>query len=168
MEIERKFLVSKVPDLGGHEAVSIEQGYLTLADAGAEVRLRRKGDELLLTVKGGKGRERAEVELNVTEEQFDELWGLTEDKRLVKTRVTAPLGDFEVELDLFGGVLEGLIVAEIEFPDEASADSFEPPAWFGREVTGEDAYLNESLATKDGVSGACASSCLVSPLRGCS
>jgi CYTH domain-containing protein len=29
-----------------------------------------------------------------------------------------------------------------------SADSFQSPAWFGREVTGDQAYLNESLATK--------------------
>ena len=116
------------------------------ADAGAEVRLRRNGDELLLTVKGGKGRERAEVELDLTAEQFAELWSLTEGKRLVKTRATAPLGSLELELDLFGGDLDGLVLAEVEFPDEASADSFEPPGWFGREVTGEDAYLNESLA----------------------
>jgi adenylate cyclase len=148
VEIERKFLVGEVPDLEGHKDVRIEQGYLTLADAGAEVRLRRKGDEFLLTVKGGKGRERVEVELELTAEQFAELWGLTEDKRLVKTRVTAPLGSLEVEVDLFGGDLDGLILAEVEFPDGGSADSFEPPAWFGREVTGEDAYLNESLATE--------------------
>lgn len=153
MEIERKFLVDEVPDLEGRERVRIEQGYLTLADAGAEVRLRRKGDELLLTVKGGKGRERAEVEVNLTQEQFAELWELTEDMRLVKTRVTVRLGDLEVELDLFGGALDGLIVAEVEFPDEASADSFEPPDWFGREVTGDDAYLNESLATRGAPSG---------------
>jgi adenylate cyclase len=148
VEIERKFLVSDLPDLGGREGVRIEQGYLTLADAGAEVRLRRKGDELLLTVKGGKGRERAEVELDLTEEQFAELWDLTEGKRLEKTRVIAPLGSLEVEIDRFGGVLEGLVLAEIEFPDEESADGFEPPAWLGREVTGEEDYLNESLATR--------------------
>ena len=148
VEIERKFLIGDVPDLGGHERTRIEQGYLTLADAGAEVRLRRKGEELLLTIKGGKGRARAEVELDLTPGQFAELWALTEGRRLVKTRVTAPLGSLELELDLFGGDLDGLVLAEVEFPDEASADSFEPPAWFGREVTGKEAYLNESLATR--------------------
>jgi adenylate cyclase len=148
MEIERKFLVSDLPDLEGREDAQIEQGYLTLADAGAEVRLRRKGDEFLLTVKGGKGRERAEVELEITEAQFGELWELTEGKRLAKTRVKAPLGSLQVEVDVFGGDLEGLIVAEVEFPDEVTADSFEPPDWFDREVTGEDAYLNESLAAR--------------------
>jgi adenylate cyclase len=148
MEIERKFLVSDLPDLEGREEVAMEQGYLTLADAGAEVRLRRSGEELLLTVKGGKGRERAEVELGLTEEQFGELWELTEGKRLVKTRLSAPLGTLEVEVDVFGGELDGLVIAEVEFPDESTADSFKPPDWFGREVTGEDAYLNESLATR--------------------
>jgi CYTH domain-containing protein len=148
VEIERKFLIRELPDLEGLEHTRIEQGYLTLADAGAEVRLRRKGDEFLLTVKGGKGRERAEFEVGLTAEQFAELWPLTEGKRLVKTRVTAPLGILELELDLFGGDLDGLALAEVEFPDEARADSFEPPEWFGREVTGDDGYLNESLATE--------------------
>jgi CYTH domain-containing protein len=148
VEIERKFLIAEIPDLEGLTRTRIEQGYLTLADAGAEVRVRRKGSELLLTVKGGTGRERAEVELRLTAEEFAELWNLTEGKRLVKTRATAPLGSLRVELDRFGGDLDGLAVAEVEFPDEAAADSFEPPDWFGREVTGDRAYLNESLATK--------------------
>jgi adenylate cyclase len=66
----------------------------------------------------------------------------------VKTRMTAPLGSLELEVDLFGGDLDGLVLLEIEFSDETEAESFDPPAWFGREVTGDEAYLNESLATK--------------------
>ena len=33
------------------------------------------------------------------------------------------------------GALTGLSVAEVEFATEDAADAFEPPAWFGREVT---------------------------------
>jgi CYTH domain-containing protein len=60
MEIERKFLVARRPDLEGAKRAEIEQGYLALGDGegDAEVRLRRKNDELYLTVKAGSGRTR--------------------------------------------------------------------------------------------------------------
>ena len=44
--------------------------------------------------------------------------------------------------------LEGLVVAEVEFPSEDEAGDFEPPAWIGEEVTGDERYLNETLATR--------------------
>ena len=66
MEIERKFLVAERPPLEGAKAVRIEQGYLALDQrSGVEVRLRRKGDERLLTIKGGAGRSRTEVEISL-------------------------------------------------------------------------------------------------------
>jgi adenylate cyclase len=38
-------------------------------------------------------------------------------------------------------------VAEVEFPDETTAAGFEPPAWFGRELTDDWRYANRSLAS---------------------
>ena len=59
-----------------------------------------------------------------------------------------PHGELEIELDMFRGPLEGLRIAEVEFADEDSADAFEPPPWFGEEVTGDRRFLNETLATE--------------------
>ena len=150
MEIERKFLVAERPDLTEGRRVDLEQGYLALADdrGGAEVRLRRKDAERLLTVKVGSGRTRTEEEIALEPEGFERLWPLTEGKRVSKTRHVIPHGELEIELDVYAGELEGLLVAEVEFPDETSADAFEPPDWFGEEVTGNHDYLNETLATK--------------------
>jgi adenylate cyclase len=149
MEIERKFLVDEPPNLSGCESKSIEQGYLTLADAGAEVRLRRTDrDALVLTVKGGTGRSRVEEELDLDASAFDSLWPLTEGRRIRKARYVLPRDELEIELDVFEGELEGLVVAEVEFDSDDAADSFDPPEWFGDEVTGDDRYLNETLATK--------------------
>ena len=149
MEIERKFLVTEPPDLDGYPWVPIEQGYLALADAGggAEVRLRRRGDELWLTVKGGSGKVRTEEEIELDPERFDALWPLTDGRRVAKTRHLVPLGGLTAEVDRYEGPLEGLLTAEVEFAGEEEADRFEPPAWFGRELTGEAAYSNERLAT---------------------
>jgi adenylate cyclase len=150
MEIERKFLIGDPPDLGDDEGDPIEQGYLALVDddGGAEVRLRRKSDRHLLTVKAGRGRSRAEEEIELDSDAFERLWPLTEGRRVTKTRYRLPYGDRQVELDLYSGDLAGLAVAEVEFPDDAAADAFEPPSWFGDEVTGDQQYLNETLATR--------------------
>lgn len=150
MEIERKFLVAERPDLSVSSGEPIEQGYLALADddGGAEVRLRRKPGHHLLTVKAGSGRSRAEEEFELDEDRFERLWALTDGRRLTKTRHTLPHDELELELDLYSGDLDGLAIVEVEFPDDAAADAFVPPSWFGDEVTGEHKYLNETLATR--------------------
>ncbi len=148
MEIERKFLVTEAPSLEGREAHRLEQGYLTLIDAGAEVRLRRSDSERVLTVKGGTGRTRIEEEVELDQGRFDSLWPLTEGRRLTKVRFLIPHGELTIELDVYEGELGGLKVAEVEFPSEKAADAFRSPEWFGQEVTGDDRYLNERLATE--------------------
>jgi CYTH domain-containing protein len=147
MEVERKFLVPDPPDLDGTEWDEIEQGYLTLG-ADGEVRLRRKADHRLLTAKRGSGLSREEAEVELDREDFDELWPLTEGRRLRKRRHLIPHGERELELDVYEGDLEGLVVAEIEFASEEDARAFEPPGWIGEEVTGDERYLNETLATR--------------------
>jgi CYTH domain-containing protein len=146
MEVERKFLVSELPDLGGMDPDEIEQGYLAIGSEG-EVRVRRKGDRLLLTAKRGSGLSRQEAEVEIDRERFDELWSLTDGRRLTKRRHVVPYGAHRIELDVYGGELEGLIVAEIEFVSEEEAKAFDPPSWLGEEVTGDHRYLNETLAT---------------------
>ena len=77
-----------------------------------------------------------------------ELWPLTEGRRLHKRRHVIPHGDLQIEVDVYEGDLEGLVVAEIEFASEEEARGFEPPDWIGEEVTGDVRYLNETLATR--------------------
>jgi adenylate cyclase len=49
-------------------------------------------------------------------------------------------------VDVFEGRLAGLVLAEIEFPSQAESRRFQPPAWLGEEVTGDDRYSNRRLA----------------------
>jgi CYTH domain-containing protein len=147
MEVERKFLVPEPPDLEGTDSEEIEQGYLAIGSEG-EVRLRRKGDRRLLTAKQGGGLSREEAEVDIDPEAFEKLWPLTEGRRLHKRRHRMPHGDRMVEVDLYDGDLDGLVVAEIEFPSEEEARAFEPPEWLGEDVTGDHRYLNETLATE--------------------
>ncbi|HYI20768.1 MAG TPA: CYTH domain-containing protein [Solirubrobacteraceae bacterium] len=149
-EIERKFLVRELPPgLGEHRAEPIAQGYLATAPDGVEVRIRRRGDATLLTVKSGPAMVRVEEEIAIEADRFDALWPLTAGRRLDKVRHYVPLEDgLVVELDVYGGALDGLMTAEIEFPAEAAALAFSPPPWLGEEVTGDPAYANQNLAVR--------------------
>lgn len=150
-EIERKFVLETMPpEAAAAPATRIEQGYLAVDD-GAEVRLRRAGGERLLTVKHGHGESREEVEIRLYGEQFEALWPLTAGRRLCKTRHRVALGaGLMVEVDRYESELEGLVVAEVEFPSEQACRAFQPPSWLGREVTGEAAYANQALALNGG------------------
>ena len=147
-EIERKFLVRKLPDdLASRPSTEISQGYLVSTDDGLQVRLRKKNDQHSLTYKRGIGNVREEREVTLTPEQFSTLWPATEGKRLVKTRYEIPFGDRVVEIDIYGGRHKGLTVAEVEFDDEEEAKNFQPPEWLGDDVTGDPRYSNQLLAS---------------------
>ena len=149
MEIERKFLVTTLPDdLGGWDARRLEQGYLAITDD-VEVRVRRRaGDEgATLTIKSAPGLSRVEQELTIGAARFAALWPLTEGRRVVKTRHTREAAPGVVyELDVYEGDLDGLRTLEIEFADEAAARAFSPPGWAGEDVTGDRRYANQALA----------------------
>lgn len=147
-EIERKFLVRKLPaDLANCRHFEISQGYLVSLDDGLQVRLRKSGEQYSLTYKRGLGNVREEREVELTADQFSALWPATEGKRLLKTRYEIPLGDLVVEIDVYGGRHEGLVVAEVEFDDEESATNFQQPEWLGDDVTGDPRYSNQLLAS---------------------
>jgi adenylate cyclase len=147
-EIERKLLVEELPgDLDVWSAARLEQGYLAITDE-AEIRIRRAdGSDARLTVKSSPALSRVEEELALDAEAFERLWPLTEGRRLDKirhTREDAPGVLFE--LDVYAGALAGLVTLEVEFASEEAASAWTPPAWAGREVTGETAYANQTLA----------------------
>ena len=87
------------------------------------------------------------MEIALDRGQFEELWGLTESRRVAKHRFLVPLDDgHRAEVDVYGGDLAGLVVAEVEFSSEDESHRFLPPVWFGLEVTGDSRYANRELA----------------------
>jgi adenylate cyclase len=145
-EIERKFLVDALPD-GLPPGERVEQGYLAVAPDGTEVRVRRRAGRCTLTIKSGPAHVRVEEELDIDERRFEALWALTEGRRIAKTRHVVPLeGGVQAEVDVYADALADLRVAEVEFPSAAASEAFSPPGWFGRELTGDARYANQSLA----------------------
>ncbi len=148
-EIERKFLLKELPPgLNCFRSHVIAQGYLASEPGGRHVRLRKKGKTTSLTFKVGRGAHREEREIKLSSKQFALLWPATVGRRLRKLRYDVPWKNVLIEVDVYRGKHSGLVVAEVEFPNRTACRKFRPPAWFGREVTGEKRYSNVRLATE--------------------
>ena len=52
----------------------------------------------------------------------------------------------KIELDVFHGVHQGLILAEVEFSSEEEANAYQPPEWFGEDVTFDGRYHNSYMS----------------------
>lgn len=150
MEIERKFLIDKnnLPvDLSKYPYNDLEQAYLITNPV---LRIRKKNNCCILTYKGQGLMKREESEFPLPQEAYNKLLSKTEGNIITKTRYKIPEKDnLTIELDIFHGLFEGLYLAEVEFPDERSAQCYLPPSWFGREVTEELTFHNSTLSTMD-------------------
>ena len=70
-EIERKWLVRDLPDLGTLNREQIIQGYLAVTSDGTEVRIRRKGKACFETVKRQGGLRRDEIEVEISHDSSE-------------------------------------------------------------------------------------------------
>lgn len=130
MEIERKFLIKKLPDnLTSYKARKIEQAYLCTDPV---VRVRRDNDVYYLTYKSKGMIVREEYNLPLTKEAYGHLLAKADGNIITKTRYEIPEKDnLTIELDVFEGKFDGLLLAEVEFASEEEALGYIPPEWFG-------------------------------------
>ena len=146
MEIERKFLVTALPeDLARYPKRRIEQAYLCTEPV---LRVRRKDEQYFLTYKGPGLLVREEHEFPLTEEAYLHLLEKADGNRIAKDRYELPCGPYTIELDVFDPPFAPLMLAEVEFPGEAEALTFQPPVWFGEEVTYDPSYTNAALSQR--------------------
>lgn len=150
MEIERKFLPDpdKLPfQPEDFPCRKIEQGYLCTEPV---VRIRRDNDDYFLTYKSKGLMVREEYNLPLTREAYVHLKQKIDGRLIVKKRYVIPLeNNLALELDVFENDLAPLVIAEIEFPDEASARAYRAPAWLGEDVTLSPLYHNSTLSRKE-------------------
>lgn len=147
IEIERKFLVKN--DTFIDQATTkkyISQGYLNSHPL-RTVRVRTKGDQAFLTIKGqssASGMSRFEWEKEIAVDEAKALLSLCESGIIEKTRYEIYLEKHTFEVDVFHGLNDGLIIAEIEL--ETEMETFTIPDWLGIEVTGDKRYYNSYLS----------------------
>lgn len=161
MEIERKFTVKYLPeDLAQYPCHTIEQAYLNTDPV---VRIRRQDDEYYLTYKGKGLLAREEYNLPLNRDSYYHLREKADGNVITKRRYVIPIehpafsSDYTgqadrislfVELDLFEPPFAPLVIAEVEFPDETSANAFLPLDWFSQDVTQDPAYHNSVLSRR--------------------
>ena len=147
IEIERKFLVTSTAFLvESYKKHAISQGYLN-SNPERTVRIRIKGNKGFITIKGigntsGASRLEWEKEISLVEAKL--LLPLCEKGIIEKTRYEVKSGNHIIEVDIFHGENEGLVLAEIELKDEKEV--IVKPIWLGEEVTGNKLYYNSYLS----------------------
>ena len=148
MEIERKFLLSELPKESAQADFQlVEQAYLCTDPV---VRIRRQDDRYILTYKSSGMMAHEEYNLPLTQEAYEHLKTKADGNVITKRRYLIPLDDIlTIELDLFSGAFEGMILAEVEFPTEEAANTFTPPDWFTEDVTFKKEYHNSYLSSVD-------------------
>ena len=147
MEIELKYLIKALPEnLDNYPYKEIEQGYLSTNPV---VRIRRSNDKYILTYKGSGMMVREEYNLPLTKESFEHMKPKTDGIFIEKRRYLIPYNEkLTIELDIFGGELAPLVLAEVEFDSEEEANAFIPPEWFGEDVTFSTEYHNSTLSQR--------------------
>ncbi len=146
-EIERKYLVcGEDYKILATQVYHIRQGYLC-RDVECTIRIRQRDNEAFLTI---KGKPQAglighfEYEHKVPQSAADGLFALCEQGIIEKHRYIVPWQDVIIEVDVFHGENEGLVVAEIELQSEDQQVVL--PTWLGKEVTHDQRYYNAYLS----------------------
>ena len=144
-EVERKFLVAHE---GWRDGVvgrrRLTDGLVGQFDGG-KVRVRLDEAGAWLTVKGARtGLSRPEFEYAIPRADAEAMLGLVCETCLIeKTRHAVPHAGRTWEVDVYGGTLAGIVLAEVELTHEAQ--DFEPPPWLGREVTADPRFRQSAL-----------------------
>ena len=143
-EIERKFAVIDRSILAGRLGARITQGYIV--DQPMTVRVRIIEAESFLTIKSKlNGMSRDEFEFPIPMHHAQELLkhycGISVIK---KTRYRIRHNDVTIEVDVFAGRHEGLVIAEIEL--SSAEQELDLPPWLGTELTTDRRFANRSLA----------------------
>lgn len=146
IEIERKFLVKGAFKSFATKSYRIIQGYLIL-DNKKSVRIRIKGEKGYITIKNKPNENGFSTffwESEIPIKEANQLLMLCENCVIEKTRYEVPFGTKNFEVDVFHGINDGLIVAELELKNKD--DSFEKPVWLGMEVTNDKRYYNTFIS----------------------
>jgi CYTH domain-containing protein len=140
VEIERKFLVANDEwRLSAVGSVRIRDGLIATYE-GRKVRVRIAGGIATVAIKGpraGIARPEFEYEIPITdaERMFSIVCG---DQILEKQRFFVEDAGATWYVDVYGGILQSVIIAEIELKQEDQELTL--PTWIGNEVTGDSFY----------------------------
>ena len=146
IERERRFLLVQFPrDAAAVRKRRIRDHYIE----GTTLRLREQNyDDGLTTfkltqklpVRGNGAQQGFITSMYLTQDEFQVLAQLP-GRKLSKTRFSVP----PFGIDVFGGLREGLILAEAEFDSAAAADALTVPSFVAGEVSADDRFTGGQI-----------------------
>lgn len=133
MEIERKFLVRKLPDLSSIQPVHYERYYLHRAN-GVEKRIQKRGEVYEFEeLEESSSLSRTSHKRDLTEREF-EFFKKQSDEKIVRDSYVISTNP-EISIKVYHERFEGFARVEVKFSTEEEAQSFEVPDWFGEDIT---------------------------------
>ena len=148
IEIERKFLVANDDwRQSAVRRVSIRDG-LIAAYQGRKVRVRISGGIATIAIKGPRtGIVRPEFEYEVPMTHAERMLStICRDDTLEKERFFVEDAEATWHVDVYDGILNGVVIAEIELKQETQALTL--PSWVGKEVTGDPFYKKINMRAR--------------------
>jgi CYTH domain-containing protein len=125
--------------------------YIPSSSDHPSLRIRKSGEKYEITkkepAKEGDASHQIEMTITLTPAEHKELAEL-KGKRIEKTRYYYHHNGFIFEVDVFGGDLQGLVLADVEFGSAEKKLKFEMPSWFLVEVTQEKFLAGGMLCGK--------------------
>jgi adenylate cyclase len=140
IEIERKFLVANDEwRRSAVRSVSIRDGLIAVYKD-RKVRVRIAGDVATVAIKGPRiGIVRAEFEYEIPIVDAERMLStMCQDDTLEKQRFFVEDAGATWQVDVYGSILQGVVIAEIELKQESQELIL--PRWIGKEVTGDSFY----------------------------
>lgn len=149
VETERKFLVKGNGwKKGIIKTINIRQGYLSKTRNNT-VRIRITDDKAYITVKGKRyNLSCPEFEYEIPVADAEQMIALSITPVIEKTRYIVNDSRLTWDVDVFKGINEGLVMAEIEFVSANNPNGVINivPKWIGTEVSYDKRYTNTYLA----------------------
>lgn len=146
-EIERKYLIKKMPNLKNIKPIRYERYYIN-DNIDNQIRVQKKSDKFILETKTKiSDIEYKKEKQEITEQEFSKLIKdckkvIIRDSYLIKEKPN-------ITIKIYNGIYQGLIRAEIEFNNEYEYSNFKIPKWLGKDITNTELGMDAKLVKLD-------------------
>ena len=159
VELEREFtfLMNSLPDdLDQFPSKIIEDNFIPAESDHPVIRIRRNGDQLVITKKypknsidgvGGDSSHMVEHTIELSPNEYAALNQLP-GKRFKKRRFAYEIGDLMAEVDIYLDDLAGLVVIDFEFDSDEAMAAFQKPDFIGPDETQDSLVAGGMLCGK--------------------
>jgi CYTH domain-containing protein len=143
-EIERKFLIKKIPDLKKIKPVIYNRHFI-FKDKKTEIRIQKRGTRYELERKEKLDNiSFNKVKIKISKKEFDTFKKISLDQ--IKRKSYLIKNNPNITIKIYQGKHSPLKRVEVEFKSKKEANNFKVPSWFGKEITGSPLAKDSKLS----------------------